>query len=211
MSTSRWESGSAAYRKKHVYEPSRYCHRAPQMPGIACAVIVDFQLPAAELFVQPPAVRAIARLHVREPFRDYGDERGADSDASTCNDDIIACTWPTVTDLPTMLTTNHDCDATTTLRTCDINRRRVIRPLDVLLDAYTSLASRSRLLRSKTESSIQSDSGYEFRGNPRNIGLVAPMVSVSVSGDILARFPAQAHYIPLPRSRTYHVVYYPRT
>jgi hypothetical protein len=57
-------SGCAAHRKKHVYEPSRYCHRAPQMPGIACAVLADFQLPAAELFVQPPAIRAIARLHV---------------------------------------------------------------------------------------------------------------------------------------------------
>ena len=32
----------AAYRKKNVYEPPRYCHRAPQMPSIACAVVVDF-------------------------------------------------------------------------------------------------------------------------------------------------------------------------
>ena len=81
----------AAYRKKHVYEPPRHCHGAPQMPGIARAVIVDFQLPTAELLVQPPADRTIAHLHVREPFRDYGDERGVDSDTSTCTQ-VIACT-----------------------------------------------------------------------------------------------------------------------
>jgi hypothetical protein len=72
------------HSEKHVYEPSRHRDRAPQMPRIACAVVVDLQLPAAELLVQPPAVRAISHLHVREPFRDYGYERGVDSDTSTC-------------------------------------------------------------------------------------------------------------------------------
>jgi hypothetical protein len=88
-----------------------------------------------------------------------------------------------------MLTTNHDCDATTTLRTCDTNRHRV---LGVLLDAYTSLASRSRLLRSKMESSIQSVSSnvslevFQER-------LIVPMVSVSVSEDMLAGLPGSTH------------------
>ena len=65
------------------------------MPSIACAVVVDLQLPAAELLIQPPAVRAISHLHIREPFRDYGDERCVDSDTSTCKGDNIT-TAPSV-------------------------------------------------------------------------------------------------------------------
>ena len=56
-----------------------------------------------------------------------------------------------------MVTTNQDCDAVSSLRTWDINQDRVMRPFALLLDAYTSLASRSLLLRSKMESSIQSN------------------------------------------------------
>ena len=122
------------HSEKHIYEPPRYSHRTPQMPGITCAVVVDLKLPAAEPLVQPPAIRAISHLHIREPFRDYGDERGVDSDTSTCKGRYHRTVETHVErrNLPTMVTTNHDCDATTTLRTCDINRHRV---LGVLLDA----------------------------------------------------------------------------
>lgn len=58
---------------------------------------------------------------------------------------------------PTMLTTNHDCDATSSFRTWDTNHDRVYRSFVLALDAYMSLASRSLLLRSKIESSIQSE------------------------------------------------------
>ena len=63
-----------------------------------------------------------------------------------------------LTHSPTTLTTNHDCEATSSLRTWDINHEGVIWPFDLRLDAYTSLASRNRLFRSKMESSIQSNS-----------------------------------------------------
>lgn len=56
-----------------------------------------------------------------------------------------------------MLMTNQDCDAVSSLRTWDINQDRVMRPFALVFDAYTSLASRSLLLRSKMESSIQSN------------------------------------------------------
>lgn len=55
---------------------------------------------------------------------------------------------------PTMLMTNQDCDAMSSLRIWDINQDR---PFAFVLDAYTSLASRSLLLRSRMESSIQSN------------------------------------------------------
>ena len=58
---------------------------------------------------------------------------------------------------PTMLTTNHDCDATSSFRTWNTNHVRVYRSFVLALDAYMSLASRSLLLRSKIESSIQSE------------------------------------------------------
>jgi 5-methylcytosine-specific restriction endonuclease McrA len=102
-----------------------------------------------------------------------------------------------------MLTTNHDCDATTTLRTCDTNRHRV---LGVLLDAYTSLASRSRLLRSKMESSIQSVSSnvslevFQER-------LIVPMVSVSVSEDMLAGLPGSTHPVAQTAVESHHVTW----
>lgn len=67
---------------------------------------------------------------------------------------------------PTMLTTNHDCEATSSFRMWDINHGKVNRTLFLALDAYMSLASRSLLLRSKMESSIQSSNrarGGEFR------------------------------------------------
>jgi len=53
------------------------------VPGIASAVLVAVQFPTAELLIEPPAVRAVSHLDVREPLRDDGDDRGVDSDART--------------------------------------------------------------------------------------------------------------------------------
>jgi hypothetical protein len=103
-----------------------------------------------------------------------------------------------------MLTTNHDCDATTTLRTCDTSRHRV---LGVLLDAYTSLASRSRLLRSNMESSIQSDSGNVNTEVKRETALIPPMVSVSVSDDMLDGLPGSVNPVAQAAVETHHVTW----
>ena len=138
------------------------------MPRVTPAILVTIQFPTTKLLIQPPAIRAIAHLDVREPFRDDRDDRGIESNASTC------ATWKDVhqntlalafapdkrrrgINSPTMVTTNQDCDVTSSLRTCDISQDRVMRPFELVLNAYTSLASRSLLLRSKMESSIQSN------------------------------------------------------
>ena len=82
----RVEQGSekAPHRKQHVYEPTCYGHCAPQVPRVAPAILVAVQFPAAELLIQPPAIRTVAHLDVREPLRDNRDDRGIHSDASTC-------------------------------------------------------------------------------------------------------------------------------
>ena len=54
------------------------------MPRVAPAILVAVQFPAAELLIQPPSIRTVAHLDVREPLRDDRDDRGIHSDASTC-------------------------------------------------------------------------------------------------------------------------------
>ena len=75
------EGGKKTHRKEHVYEPARQRHVAPKVPRFASAILVAIQLPTAELLVQPPAVGAVAHLDIREPLRDYRDDRSVDSDA----------------------------------------------------------------------------------------------------------------------------------
>jgi hypothetical protein len=53
------------------------------VPRVARAILVVIELPTAKLLVEPPAVRAVAYLDIREPLRDYRDNGGVDSDAGT--------------------------------------------------------------------------------------------------------------------------------
>lgn len=78
------EEKTGPHRKEHIYEPACHGHRAPQVPRVTPAILVAIQFPAAELLIQPPAIRAVAHLDVREPLSYYRDDRGIDSDASTC-------------------------------------------------------------------------------------------------------------------------------
>jgi len=54
------------------------------MPRVAPAVFISVQLPAAELPIEPPAIRAVPHLDVRQPLGDDRDDRGVDSNASAC-------------------------------------------------------------------------------------------------------------------------------
>lgn len=115
--------GEVPHRKQHIYEPTCYRHRAPQVPRVTPTILVTVQFPAAELLVQPPAIRAVAHLDVREPLRDDREDRSIDSDASTCEMSVDGLRPHLLPDdamgyhSPTMLTTNHDCEATSSLRT----------------------------------------------------------------------------------------------
>ena len=53
------------------------------MPRFTGILIIVFYLPTAELLVQPPAVRAVPGLDVREPLGNDGDECRSDADAYT--------------------------------------------------------------------------------------------------------------------------------
>jgi hypothetical protein len=39
------------HRKQHVYEPTRYGHRTPQVPRITTAILITVQFPAAKLLI----------------------------------------------------------------------------------------------------------------------------------------------------------------
>lgn len=56
------------YSKHHEDDPSRKGHRTPRPPGVTAIHLLPFDLPAAELFVQPPPIRTVAQLDVRKPF-----------------------------------------------------------------------------------------------------------------------------------------------
>ena len=61
---------SGTHRKQDVYCPPCRHSGAPLVPCLArVPFVVD--LPTAELLVQPPSVRAIPHLDVREPFSHY--------------------------------------------------------------------------------------------------------------------------------------------
>ena len=49
------------------------------MPGRAGILVRPLNLPAAELLVQPPPVRAVPHLDVRQPFGRNGYERGIET------------------------------------------------------------------------------------------------------------------------------------
>lgn len=71
------------YSEEHVYSPPRGHDIAPLVPGLAGVLVAALDLPAAELLVQPPAVRAVAHLDVRQPFRHNGDEGSVEANRNT--------------------------------------------------------------------------------------------------------------------------------
>lgn len=72
------------YSEEHVYSPPRGHDIAPLVPGLAGVLVAALDLPAAELLVQPPAVRAVAHLDVREPFRHNRDEGSIEANRNAC-------------------------------------------------------------------------------------------------------------------------------
>ena|SRR5579863_1260653 len=73
-----------AYRKQHVYEIARDRHCTPQVPRITPALLVAVQFPTAKLLIEPPAIRAVSHLDVRQPFGDDRDHRSVDTNATPC-------------------------------------------------------------------------------------------------------------------------------
>lgn len=66
------------HSENNIYDPSRRSDRAPRPPRSAALTI---NLPAAELLVKPPPIRAVPHLDIRQPLGDDRDESGVHADA----------------------------------------------------------------------------------------------------------------------------------
>lgn len=70
----RMGCNQSTHSERDVDEPFAKSEPGPVRPSGTSAVFVGFNLPAAELLVQPPAVRAVAHLEVGEPYCQDGDQ-----------------------------------------------------------------------------------------------------------------------------------------
>jgi len=71
------------YRKHHIDQPSRQRHSAPGTPRVASIRLLPIDLPAAELLVQPPTIRTVPHLDIRQPFCDDGNNGCVEPDTDT--------------------------------------------------------------------------------------------------------------------------------
>ena len=73
------------YCESDVEDPLNSDERRPLLPVLAPARIVQLaHLPAAELAVQPPTLRAVPELEVRKPDGNDGHDGGVETDSSAC-------------------------------------------------------------------------------------------------------------------------------
>lgn len=56
------------YREYHENKPATHYDIAPWTPGITPVHLLSLNLPTTELLIQPPPVRAVPKLDVRQPL-----------------------------------------------------------------------------------------------------------------------------------------------